>query len=109
VFVYDLVEKRSVYANQAASSGLGYPKEKLMSADEEFWRSILHPDGEDALARWLKQLEFANEGEILKRKVQMKTSEGKWRWFTKRAIVLARTSDRKPLKILEIMEDITGV
>lgn len=109
VFIYDMTEKHNVYANQTASSVLGYPKEKLTRSDQDFWKSIRHPDEGEALSRWLKQLEYAKAGEILERKARMKTSDGEWHWFSEKAIVFARTPDGKPQQFLEIMEDITDI
>lgn len=107
IFIYDLVERRNVYVSLTASALLGYPKDMLESADEDFWKSIYHPD--DAakptdLTRWLAS---AREGDILQRVYRMKRADGERRWFIDRTVVLSWTADHKPARILEVLEDIT--
>jgi len=107
IFIYDLIENRNVFVSLTASSMLGYPKDRLESAGEDFWKALYHKDDASMLtdrARWLAS---AREGDILQTEYRMKRADGEWRWFVDRTTVLAWTSDRKPTRILEVLEDIT--
>lgn len=107
IFIYDLIERRNVYVSLTASSILGYPKDTLESADEDFWKAIRHPDDASKLTDLTLWLASAREGDILQREYRMKRADGEWRWFIDRTIVLSWTVDHKPTRILEILEDIT--
>jgi PAS domain S-box-containing protein len=107
IFIYDLVENRNVYVSLTASALLGYPKDKLESADENFWKALYHTDDASRLIDRTRWLAYAKEGDILQREYRMKRADGEWRWFVDRTAVLAWTSDHHPRRILEVLEDIT--
>lgn len=107
IFIYDLAENRNVYVSLTASSILGYPKDKLESADEDFWKALYHPGDASRLIDRDRWLASAREGEILQMEYRMKRFDGEWRRFIDRATVLSWTSGHKPLRILEVLDDIT--
>ncbi|HSD57849.1 MAG TPA: PAS domain-containing protein, partial [Methanotrichaceae archaeon] len=107
IFIYDLAERRNVFVSLTASSMLGYPKDKLESANEEFWKALYHPDDASRLADRDRWLASAKEGDIFQSEYRIKRSDGEWRWFVDRMAVLGWTSDHKPARILEVLEDIT--
>lgn len=107
IFIYDLVERRNVFVSLTASSMLGYPKDKLESANEDFWKALYHPDDAPRLVDRDRWLASAKEGDIFQSEYRIKRSDGEWRWFVDRMAVLGWTSDHKPARILEVLEDIT--
>lgn len=107
IFIHDLTERRNVFVSLTASSMLGYPKDKLESANEDFWKALYHPDDASRLADRDRWLASAKEGDIFQSEYRIKRSDGEWRWFVDRMAVLGWTSDHKPARILEVLEDIT--
>jgi two-component system CheB/CheR fusion protein len=107
IFIYDLAERRNVFVSLTASSMLGYPKDMLENANDEFWRALYHPDDASRLVDRDRWLASAKEGDILQREYRIKRSDGQWRWFVDRMAVLGWTCDHKPARILEVLEDIT--
>jgi len=107
VYIYDLADRRNVYANRSAAAILGVPQDVLAAADGGFWSRLLHPDDAAHLQGWDKGFAAVKEGEILEREYRLRDATGKWRWFLDRVSVLNRTPEGQPKQIFGLIEDLT--
>ncbi len=107
VYVYDLVERRNVYANRQITDILGYSLEQVQAMGAALLPTILHPD--DLPRVIAKQQEVANDqsGATFENEYRVRDAAGSWRWFHSRDKVFKRTADGTVLNCLGYAQDIT--
>ncbi len=107
VYVYDLIEHRSVYANQQVSQVLGYtPYEIQQMGTQVFLR--LHPDDLPKLAAHEQHFNRLRDGEVIEWEYRIQTAFGDWRWIFSRDIIFQRQEDGTPRLALGVGRDITA-
>ena len=107
VYVYDLVERRNVYANQDLLAFLGYTAEEIRRFGSGLMATILHPEDRDRVARHHAQFDQVMDEQVRSLEYRVKDSDGRVRWLRSRDVVLLRGRDGLPLQILGVAEDIT--
>lgn len=107
LYIYDLIEQRNIYANQAITSVLGYSKAEIQGMETLLIENLCHPDDRDRVVKHLAKCAYLEDGEILELECRIKNYRGEWRWLRSRDTVFARTKDGKPQHILATAEDIT--
>ncbi|MDB9314009.1 diguanylate cyclase [Spirulina sp. CS-785/01] len=105
LYIYDLLDRCSVYANQKISSVLGY--DANIPLNQQFLKQVMHPDDLACLSSYYQQLQAAQDGDIFEIEYRLKDIQGEWHWFVSRDTVFARTADGKPQQILGTASDIT--
>lgn len=107
VYVFDLVEDRTLYLNPGVIHALGYPRDELMSRPGSPIATILHPDDHPRMARHFGRMRHAGDGETLEFEYRMRASDGRWRWFRGHDVVLERDEDGLVRRIAGIAADVT--
>lgn len=107
VYVYDLAERRNVYANRQITDMLGYTLEQVQTMGAALLPTILHPD--DLPRVIAKQQEMANDqsGATFENEYRVRDASGVWRWLHSRDTVFKRAEDGTVLHSLGYAQDIT--
>jgi len=96
----------TVFFSKTWKNMLGYPEDEIGSGLDE-WRERIHPDDRaSALAAVQNHLDgktptYLNEHRVL-------CKDGSYKWILDRGLVVSRSADSKPLRMIGTHSDITG-
>ncbi|MEI6260628.1 MAG: histidine kinase dimerization/phosphoacceptor domain -containing protein [Deltaproteobacteria bacterium] len=107
IYIYDLIEKRNLYANLEVSHFLGYSPEKILAFGASLFPNILHADDAPRVQEHHTRFATAIDGDILQLEYRMKHASGEWRWLHSRDVLFARNAQGVAQQILGSTEDIT--
>jgi PAS domain S-box-containing protein len=108
IYVYDLVEKRSIYNNNGNTKILGYTSEEIYEYGDTLIQHLLHPEDFQTFENSiLKQYESAEDGDIIEFIFRAKHKKGHWVWLHSRESVFKRDAQNKPIQIIGVSGDIT--
>ncbi len=107
IYIYDLEEKRNIYANHEIAEILGYSIEEIQQMGAELLPKTLHPDDWEKVITSHKRFTTAVDGKIFEIEYRMKDVHGKWHWIYSRDTSFSRTADGKVKQILGVATDIT--
>ncbi|MCU0515417.1 MAG: PAS domain S-box protein [Oscillatoria sp. Prado101] len=109
LYIYDVIEKRNVYANRSAAAILGYMPEQIQIQDmgAALLTAIMHPEDLAKIPDNLQQLSAMADGEIFEHEYRLNDAQGEWRTFFVREIPFARTPDGKLKQVLGTATEIT--
>ncbi|MEM6335414.1 MAG: PAS domain S-box protein [Bacteroidota bacterium] len=107
LYVFDLVERRNVYANKELFSVLGYSAEDVQAMGDQMMGIIMHPDDLERIgAHWSQLLETTDE-ETLSIDYRCRHADGSYRWLVSYEKVLNRQPNGQARQIIGIVEDVT--
>ncbi|MEG4069256.1 PAS domain-containing protein [Microcoleus sp. Pol11C2] len=108
LYVYDLIEDKSLYINREIYSDIGYTFEEIQEMAATFIPKLIHPDDIPAFLEQRKKIEIAKDGESFDFEYRIQHKNGEYRWFLSRESVFSRTADGKPWKILGTAAEISA-
>ncbi|RAW01372.1 PAS domain-containing sensor histidine kinase [Pseudochryseolinea flava] len=103
LYVYDLVNDKSIYANRNARTLMGYTPEEIDRLGVDFTRTVTHPDDIDNFEKWTNE----PDNVVKETQYRMRTKSGQWRWFISRDTVFKRDEKGFVTQIIGIAQDIT--
>ncbi|BAZ24021.1 sensory box histidine kinase [Kalymmatonema gypsitolerans NIES-4073] len=109
LYVYDLCERRNVYANRQLSEVLGYSVETVQAGGTAFVQTLIHPDDKVKVAEVFKQLAKAKDGEVVEIEYRMRHASGEWIWLYSHNVILSRNADGSAQQVLATATDITRI
>ena len=92
LYVFDLVERKTVFANRELGSVLGYPQEESADFDQIAMR-IFHPDDLSALRVHHEALRRARDGDVQRLEYRARHADGNWIWLSVWESPLTRDPD----------------
>lgn len=107
LFVYDVVERRNVYINDAARSMMGYTPDDLRALAAAIEKETLHPDDRPGIEASLAQLSTLPDGRTLEVEHRIRHRDGRWRNLRSRFGVFSRDETGHPREIVGISLDVT--
>jgi PAS domain S-box-containing protein len=107
IYIYDIAEKRNVYANHEIIDFLGYTQKQIIAIGSELFSNILHPDDAKAVAEHHARFINAPDNVVYDIEYRMKHARGEWRWLHNRDTLFTRTKEGTGKQILGICEDVT--
>jgi PAS domain S-box-containing protein len=107
LYLYDLVERRNIYANREIVKVLGYSPEQIQEMGDRVFEITLHPDDATKVAKHHETLSSA-EDEVLEIEYRIRDSQGRWRWLHSRDKAFSRAEDGTVRQIIGIAKDVTG-
>jgi two-component system, cell cycle sensor histidine kinase and response regulator CckA len=107
IYVYDLVERRNVYANRSLAALLGYSSQQVVELGDQVLPKIMHPDD---LARAIvhhARMPDVRDGQVVEIEYRVRDSAGQWRWLHSWETVLERDAQGLPRRTLGIAQEVT--
>jgi PAS domain S-box-containing protein len=106
VAVYDLEERRNVYASGKITSTLGYTPEQVAALGASVVERLVHPDDRPRVLQSHAADANLKDGEIRERTFRVRNAAGSWRWLLSRYTPFERKGGRVK-QILSIAMDVT--
>jgi PAS domain S-box-containing protein len=107
LFIYDLIERRNVYANERSADVIGYTPKEIENMGESFIELLMHPDDFALLPKLAAEYATRKDGEVFEHMFRLRHKNGQWRWVHRCATIFTRTADGRPKQILGSVTDIT--
>ncbi|MFH2091512.1 MAG: ATP-binding protein [Pseudomonadota bacterium] len=107
IYIYDLVEKKTVFSNKNITKVMGYDKQQLQEMGPCVMGTLIHPDDFPAVASHHQQLSDAKDNTVLEISYRILHADGSWRWMSCRDLPFSRSDDGQVIRILGIAHDIT--
>ncbi len=107
LYVYDILERRCLYANHQIEKVLGYTVEDFVSRPPDFLSSLVHPEDKYLAEERYRRLEAAEEGQVFESCFRLKNIYGEWLWVLTRDMLFTRDGDGRPEQIIGMAQDVT--
>src|SRR5262245_49086276 len=107
LFIYDLIERRNVYANERSADVVGYTPKEIENMGASFIELLMHPDDFALLPKHTAEYATRKDGEVFEHVFRLRHKNGQWRWVHRCATIFTRTGDGRPKQILGSVTDIT--
>jgi PAS domain S-box-containing protein len=107
IYIYDLVERRNVFANRSMAELLGYSAGEVAGLGERLLATIVHPDDLSlVMAHHTRQRE-ARPDQIVELEFRVVDRAGESRWLHCWENVLLREPDGTPRQVLGLAQEVT--
>jgi PAS domain S-box-containing protein len=107
MYVFDLAERRVVFANRDLASLAGYSKEESQALGGDLLQTLLHPDDLALYEKNVARFETASDEDVHETLFRARHKDGAWRWLLGRGLVFDRSADGRPARILSVVKDVT--
>ncbi|GMV79651.1 MAG: hypothetical protein AMXMBFR7_08350 [Planctomycetota bacterium] len=107
IYLFDLQERKNVYANRQFAQDLGYSPQQIKEMGTDFLPRLTHPEDLKRLPSLISRWETTGDGETLEIEYRMRHADGSWRWFVGRDTVFSRTPEGRVKLIVGTAQDIT--
>ncbi|MBD2440353.1 PAS domain-containing protein [Nostoc sp. FACHB-110] len=107
IYVYDVLEQRSIYLNGQVQSLLGYTVEQIQDSEGKLLIQLIHPEDLPLFYTHLTEFTNVQDGEIRELEYRVQNADGQWRWFFSRDTIFMRDDDGSPRQIVGTSYDIT--
>jgi len=108
VYVLDVRANRLVFISSEISLLLGHPWKHIQSWGDNLFAELMHPEDIALRPFFHARLSSIRDGEMLDLQFRMRDAQGEWRWMRSRELVLERTEEGEPLRVLGVAEDFTA-
>src|SRR5512136_1576888 len=106
-YIYDLHEKRIIFANEVSIPLLGYPTDAILSMDSATLKELVHPeDIEHVQAHYSAYSQAASDG-MFELEFRIKHSYGDWHWISIRETPYEHDPEGSVTRVLGTAEDAT--
>ncbi|RPH36249.1 MAG: PAS domain S-box protein, partial [Planctomycetota bacterium] len=107
IYVYDLIDQRTVFSSRSIVDLLQYSQDELLSMAHEALPRLMHPEDLVRIGPYFGAFQGASDDEVRTFEYRMRRRDGAWRWFHSRDTVFRRDSDGKVREIIGSAIDIT--
>ena len=108
LYVYDLQNERSVYANRETASTLGHTPEEIDQMGTNLVAQICHPDDRAKIADLHRRLRDLPSGEVVETTYRVRHKDGSVRWILSRDVAFERDPQTGAVDlIVGVAQDIT--
>ena len=107
IYIYDLVEQRTIYANHEMARLFGYTPQQIEWMGAAFIPNLLHPEDVGVIAEHHRRFDTAGDDEVLETTYRMRHPDGRWRVLHSRDVLFSRTPEGAARAILGTAHDIT--
>jgi PAS domain S-box-containing protein len=107
LFVFDLVERRTLYTNITLAERLGYTQAEVAAFGAEWLERMLHPDDAAAFAETWRGYERAADRDTVHGEMRFRRKDGGWLWLSNWAKVASRLPDGRVHHIVGCSIDVS--
>jgi two-component system, cell cycle sensor histidine kinase and response regulator CckA len=107
IYIYDLRERRNLYANRGVLEFLGYSSARMQDLGSDLMGTIIHPEDLGLVEAHHARFATASDADAFTQDYRLRDADGLWRWLRSRDVVFARGEDGVPTQILGTAEDVT--
>ncbi len=107
IYIHDIEEQRTIYANQEATTFLGYSNDEIQATTDTLIPKITHPEDFEKTICQQQKIVAAADGDVLEFEYRVKHSDGEWHWLYDRQMVFHRQEDGTVKQLLGVATDIT--
>jgi PAS domain S-box-containing protein len=107
IYIFDLEEKRNVYANREITTLLGYSLVELQHLGSDLMATIIHPEDQEIVNEYWSRLSTIKDDEVLELEYRMRRADNEWCWLNSRDRVFSRNHDGRVKQTLGVCTDIT--
>ena len=108
VYVLDVQENTLIFVSSEIALLLGYPWKYVLALGSRLFPELMHPEDLALLPMFHARLSSVRDGETLDIQYRMRDAKAEWRWLRSREVILERSEDGAPLRVLGIAEDFTS-
>ncbi|WPP50948.1 PAS domain-containing sensor histidine kinase [Catalinimonas niigatensis] len=109
ITVYNLKERKNIYANRQVAGFLGYEEEEAREGGFTFLSTIMHPDDIPVIKTFIQEY-LIYEGDTPRElEYRVKSAQGDYRWIRASYNVFRRDENGFPIEVVSISKDITLV
>ena len=105
LYVYDLVQKKNVYANRWLPDILGYSEEDVKKIGDI--NNVVHPEDESRVAEHAQRLLRAEDEETLEIEYRIRKKDGRYLWLFSTEKVFRRNEAGEVVQAIGIAQNIT--
>ena len=106
VYVYDLLDQKTLYVNEKVGYYLGYDEKDLTDSNGSLFARILHPDDIERATEHIQQLQSLKDQEIQTFEYRARSKTGMYLWFRAYESVFRRKEDGTTWQVIGSAIDI---
>ena len=107
LYVFDLVDRKTIFANREIAVVLGYKPEEGGDFDQIAMR-LFHPDDLSALRSHHDTLRRARDGDVHRIEYRARHADGNWVWLSAWESPFARDADGRVTQVVGTAQDVTA-
>lgn len=107
VYVYDLVEQRTLSVSCSVAAMLGYSADAIEAMGPVGLAALIHPDDLNLVSEHYQRFATLQSGEVITIDYRMRRADGAWCWLRSQETPLVKAIDGFPLQILGIIQNLT--
>jgi PAS domain-containing protein len=107
VYIYDLVERQTLWASNSVTSMLGYGEDDTQIMGPMGLVNLIHPDDLETVLDHYQKFDTLKSGTVIVAEYRMKRADGSWGRLRSQETPLAIAVDGLPVQILGILQDLS--
>lgn len=106
IYIYDLVERQTLWASSSAAAILGYDDNDIRLMGSMGLANLIHPDDIDYVSEHYQKFATLRSGEVIVAEYRMKRVDGTWCYLRSQETPLVVGINGSPIQVLGILRDI---
>ncbi len=107
LYVFDLAERKTVFANREIAAVLGYKAEESGDFDQVAMR-LFHPDDLSSLRLHHEAMRRARDGDVQRIEYRARHADGNWVWLSAWESPFTRDADGRVTQVVGTAQDVTA-
>ncbi|MBN9502654.1 MAG: hypothetical protein BGO01_02255 [Armatimonadetes bacterium 55-13] len=107
VYIYDILERRTIYVNSAVAKIWGYSPDNLKAGESASIRKLFHPDDEEIIDAHLERVRALDDKTMIDFQYRILAADGSWKWMHGRESVFRRDENGRVKQIVGVAEQLT--
>jgi len=100
IYVFDLIERKTIFINHNLFELLGYKKGDLPSTFERAFNQLIEPKDYPAFKELLYRLSFLGEDDVDETEIKLIDAEGNYNWLFARNVSFKRNDEGRTIQVL---------
>jgi PAS domain-containing protein len=105
IYIYDLVERQTLWASSSAATILGYSDDDIRVMGPVGLANLIHPDDVNYVSEHYQRFSSLRSGEVIVAEYRMKRADGTWCYLRSQETPLVVAMSGVPVQVLGILKD----